>query len=277
MNDLTNFIGGKHVPPASGAYLENVDPATGEVYGRVPASGVSDVDAAVAAAAAAFPAWAATSAAERSEILLRLADLIDENLEALARAESIDTGKPLALARAVDIPRSAANFRYFATAILHTSSDCHDFDGGGIPGGIPALNYTLRRPRGVAGLISPWNLPLYLFTWKIAPALATGNTAVAKPSEMTPMTASLLGDLCTQAGLPAGVLNIVHGTGHECGAAIVQHADVPAVSFTGSTKVGRWIAQAAGPMFKRLSLELGGKVHCGGDREIGRASCRERV
>ena len=259
MNDLTNFIGGKHLPPVSGAYLENIDPATGETSGRVPASGVGDVNSAVAAAAAAFPAWSATSAAERSQILLRLADLIDENLETLARAESIDSGKPLSLARAVDIPRSAANFRYFATAILHTSSDLHDFDGGGIPGGIPALNYTLRRPRGVAGLISPWNLPLYLFTWKIAPALATGNTAVAKPSEITPMTASLLGDLCTKAGLPPGVLNIVHGTGPDCGAAIVQHPDVPAVSFTGSTKVGQWIAQAAGPMFKRLSLELGGK------------------
>ncbi len=259
MNALGNFINGKVVTPASGAYLENVDPATGEAYGRVPASGAGDVDAAVAAAAAAFPAWSATSAAERSQILLRLADLIDENLEILARAESIDSGKPISLARAVDIPRSAANFRYFATAILHTSSEFHDFDGGGIPGGIPALNYTLRRPRGVAGLISPWNLPLYLFTWKIAPALATGNTAVAKPSEITPMTASLLADLCAQARLPAGVLNIVHGTGQECGTAIVQHPDVPAVSFTGSTKVGQWIAQAAGPMFKRLSLELGGK------------------
>ena len=259
MNDIANFIGGRNVPPLSGAYLENVDPATGEVYGRVPASGAGEVDAAVAAAAAAFPAWSATSATERSNVLLRLANLIDQNLELLARAESIDTGKPLTLARAVDIPRSAANFRYFATAILHTSSEFHDFDGGGIPGGVPALNYTLRRPRGVAGLISPWNLPLYLFTWKIAPALATGNTAVAKPSEITPMTASLLADLCAQAGLPSGVLNIVHGTGQECGAAIVQHADVPAVSFTGSTKVGQWIAQAAGPTFKRLSLELGGK------------------
>ena len=259
MNDIANFIGGRNVPPLSSAYLENVDPATGEVYGRVPASCPQDVDAATAAAAAAFPAWSATPASKRSQILLGLADLIDENLELLARAESIDSGKPLSLARAVDIPRSAANFRHFATAILHISSEFHDFDGGGIPGGVPALNYTLRRPRGVAGLISPWNLPLYLFTWKIAPALATGNSVVAKPSEITPMTASLLADLCTQAGLPPGVLNIVHGTGPECGAAIVRHPDIPAVSFTGSTKVGQWIAQTAGPMFKRLSLELGGK------------------
>ena len=172
---------------------------------------------------------------------------------------SIDSGKPLSLAKAVDIPRSASNFRYFATAILHTSSEAQDFDGGGIPGSIPALNYTLRRPRGVAGLISPWNLPLYLFTWKIAPALATGNTAVAKPSEITPLTASLLADLGVKAGLPPGVLNIVHGSGPECGGAIVQHPQIPSGSVTGSTKVGQWIAQTAGPMFKRLSLELGGK------------------
>ncbi len=259
MNDLSNHINGRAVPPVSGQYLDNVDPATGEVFGRVPASMAGDVDAAVAAAAAAFPGWSATSAADRSRILLRLADLIDENLDSLARAESIDSGKPLSLAKAVDIPRSASNFRYFATAILHTSSEAHDFDGGGVPGGIPALNYTLRRPRGVAGLISPWNLPLYLFTWKIAPALATGNTAVAKPSEITPLTASLLADLGVKAGLPPGVLNIVHGTGPDCGAAIVQHPQIPSVSFTGSTKVGQWIAQTAGPMFKRLSLELGGK------------------
>jgi aminomuconate-semialdehyde/2-hydroxymuconate-6-semialdehyde dehydrogenase len=259
MNDLSNHINGRNLPPASGKYLDNIDPATGETYGRVPGSGASDVDAAAAAAVAAFPAWSAMPAADRSRILSRLADLIDENLESLARAESIDTGKPLSLARSVDIPRSAANFRHFATAILHTTSESHDFDGGGIPGGIPALNYTLRRPRGVAGLISPWNLPLYLFTWKIAPALATGNTAVAKPSEVTPQTASLLAELGIQAGLPAGVLNIVHGTGPDCGAAIVQHPDIPSISFTGSTKVGQWIAQTAGPMFKRLSLELGGK------------------
>ena len=259
MKDLTNHINGRAVPPASGKYLDNVDPATGEVVGRVPASGAADVDAAVTAAQAAYPAWSALSATERSQILLRLADLIDEQLEPLARAESIDSGKPLTLAKAVDIPRSAANFRYFATAVLHTASESHDFDGGGVPGGVPALNYTLRRPRGVAGLISPWNLPLYLFTWKIAPALATGNTAVAKPSEITPQTASMLAELAVQAGLPPGVLNIVHGSGSECGAAIVQHPQIPTVSFTGSTKVGQWIAQTAGPMFKRLSLELGGK------------------
>ncbi len=259
MPDLANYINGRNVPPVAGAYLDVVDPATGEVHARVPASGPEDVAAATIAAAAAFPTWSATPAAERSRLLLRLADLIDENLEPLARAESLDTGKPLAVSRAVDIPRGAANFRYFATAILHTTSEFHDFDGGGTPGGMPAVNYTLRRPRGVAGLISPWNLPLYLLTWKIAPALATGNTAVAKPSEITPLTAAMLGDLCTQAGLPPGVLNIVHGTGPDCGEAIVNHPDIPTLSFTGSTKVGQWIAGAAGPIFKRVSLELGGK------------------
>lgn len=252
---LSNFINGKHVPPQSGAYLDNFEPATGHVYGRVPDSDGTDIGAAVAAAKAAFPAWAATSAEARSKILLKIADLIDANLEPLARAESIDTGKPITLARTVDIPRAAANFRFFATAILHSDSSFHDTGGGDGQ----AINYTLRKPRGVAGLISPWNLPLYLFTWKVAPALATGNTAVGKPSEVTPVTAAMLGDLCNQAGLPPGVLNIVHGSGPRAGGSLVTHPDVPAVSFTGSTGVGKWIAQHAGPMFKRLSLELGGK------------------
>ncbi len=249
---LANFIHGKHAPPRGSQYLDNVEPATGKVYGKVPDSDAADVSAAVEAAKAAFPAWAATPAEQRSRILLKIADLIDKNLETLARAESIDTGKPLTLARTVDIPRAAANFRFFATAILHGESAFHDTDG-------QAINYTLRKPRGVAGLISPWNLPLYLFTWKVAPALATGNTAVGKPSEVTPVTAAMLGELCNEAGLPPGVLNIVHGTGPRAGAALVTHPDVPAISFTGSTGVGKWIAQHAGPMFKRLSLELGGK------------------
>lgn len=258
MPDLCNHIQGRNVPPLGGAYLENPNPATGEVVNRVPASTAADVQAAAAAARAAFPAWSGLPASERSRLLLRLADLIDAQLEPLARAESIDTGKPLSAARAVDIPRSAANFRYFATAILHTSSDLHDFDGGGIPGGVPALNYTLRKPRGVAGLISPWNLPLYLLTWKIAPALATGCTAVCKPSEVTPTTAAMLGDLAVEAGLPPGVLNLVHG-GPEAGGAIVEHPEIGTISFTGSTRVGQWIGAHAGPLLKRVSLELGGK------------------
>ena len=256
MDTLTNFINGQSVPPAGGKYLDVTEPATGRVYARVPDSGAEDVNAAVSAARAAFPAWAALPVAERSRALLRLADLIEADLEPLARAESIDTGKPIALARSLDIPRAAANFRFFASAAVAAESQFHDtaLEGGG-----QAINYTLRRPRGVAGLISPWNLPLYLLTWKVAPALASGNTAVAKPSEVTPVTASMLGELAIEAGMPPSVLNIVHGSGAGAGAALVRHPDVPAISFTGSTAVGKWIAETAGPMFKRLSLELGGK------------------
>ena len=252
MTTLTNFIHGRHVEPQAGRYLENTDPATGKVCGRVPDSDADDVGQAVAAAKEAFPAWSRAPAEQRSRILMKVADGIEARLDELAKAESIDSGKPVSLARAVDIPRAAANFRFFATAILHSESPFHDTDG-------QALNYTLRQPRGAAGLVSPWNLPLYLFTWKVAPAIATGNTAVGKPSEVTPVTAALLGDICNEAGLPPGVLNVVHGRGGEAGAAIVTHPDVPTISFTGSTAVGQWIAAKAGPMFKRVSLELGGK------------------
>ncbi|MFG0329712.1 MAG: aldehyde dehydrogenase [Phycisphaerales bacterium] len=249
---LANFIDGELAAPQGGASLEVVEPATGAVYAESPDSDSDEVDRAVEAAKRAFPEWSATPAAERSRILLRIAELIEANLDDLARAESIDTGKPISLAKTVDIPRAASNFRFFATAILHSEAPAHDTDGA-------ALNYTLRKPRGVAGLISPWNLPLYLFTWKIAPALATGNTAVGKPSEVTPMTAFRLSELCVEAGLPRGVLNIVHGTGPRAGAAIVEHPDIPTISFTGGTKTGQAIATATAPMFKRVSLELGGK------------------
>lgn len=252
MLTIENFIGGEFHKPASGAYLDNCEPATGVVYSRVPDSDERDVSAAVEAAKRAFPAWAGTPAPERSRLLMRLADLIERDIEKLARAESIDSGKPISLARAVDIPRAATNFRFFAQAVTQTGSEFFETDQR-------TFNYTLRRPRGVAGLISPWNLPLYLLTWKIAPAIATGNTCVAKPSEVTPMTAYMLGELVREAGIPPGVVNIVHGTGPRAGAAIVTHPDAPMVSFTGSTGVGRWIAEHAGPMLKRLSLELGGK------------------
>jgi aminomuconate-semialdehyde/2-hydroxymuconate-6-semialdehyde dehydrogenase len=252
METVQNFIGGAMGAARSGQFIDKVEPATGRVYARVPDSDEQDINAAVDAASSAFPAWAATPAAERARLLLRLADLIDQNLERLARAESVDSGKPIALARSVDIPRAASNFRFFAHAVTQSSSEFFDTDQR-------TFNYTLRRPRGVAGLISPWNLPLYLLTWKIAPAIATGNTCVAKPSEVTPMTAFLLSSLIEEAGIPAGVVNIVHGTGPRAGAALVTHPGVPAISFTGSTGVGKWIAQNAGPMFKRLSLELGGK------------------
>jgi aminomuconate-semialdehyde/2-hydroxymuconate-6-semialdehyde dehydrogenase len=261
MDRLANFIGGEHRPPAGGRYLPIVEPATGATCGEVPDSGPADVDMAVAAAQQAFPLWSGLPASDRSRVLLRLADLIERDLDALARAESTDTGKPIALSRSVDIPRSAANFRFFATAILHTEGQLHETDApAASPGaGGQALNFTLRRPRGPAVLISPWNLPLYLLSWKVAPALATGNTAIAKPSEVTPRTASMLAELSREAGLPPGVLNIVHGAGPSAGAALVQHPQVPTISFTGSTAVGRWIATAAGDMLKRVSLELGGK------------------
>lgn len=252
MQDILNYIQGRLVPPIGGEFLPNVEPATGREYSRVADSDERDIEAAVAAAAAAFPDWSATPAEQRSRLLMRIADIIESRFEEFAHAESVDTGKPLTLARTVDLPRAVKSFRFFATAILHERSELHVNDRD-------AINYTLRRPRGVAGLISPWNLPLYLLSWKVAPALATGNTAVAKPSELTPMTAWLLSQVCIDAGLPPGVLNIVHGLGARAGAALVAHPGVSAISFTGGTKTGASVAAAAGPSFKKLSLELGGK------------------
>lgn len=248
---LQNYINGKFVPPIGGQYLENVDPATGQVYGQIPDSGPEDVDAAVQAASAAFPAWAAMPLEQRHDILRGISDGIMANLDRLAEAESLDSGKTITTARTVDIPRAALNFKFFATALLHFASESHQMPG--------ALSYTLRQPLGVVGGISPWNLPLYLFTWKVAPALAAGNCVIGKPSEVTPYTAFLLGEICNAAGLPPGVFNIVHGLGPRAGEAIVRHPLVKAVSFTGSTRAGAEIARIAAPMFKKLSLELGGK------------------
>ncbi len=249
---LLNYLNGRLAPPLAGRYLDNIDPATGRVYGQIPDSGPEDIAAAVAAAEAALPAWAARPAEERGRLLEKIADLIDQNLEALALAECRDNGKPLALARSMDIPRAASNFRFFGTAAPHFATEAHVQPG-------LALNYTVRHPVGVVGCISPWNLPLYLFTWKIAPALAVGCCVVAKPSEVTPATAFLLSALCIEAGLPPGVLNIVHGTGPGCGQALVEHPAVKAISFTGGTATGRHLAATAAPLFKKLSLELGGK------------------
>lgn len=252
MHRIENFIDGRFAPPVGDQWLDDIDPATGRVVAAVADSDERDVAAAATAAERAFPGWAATPAAERSRILLRVADLIERDLEELARAETLDTGKPLSLSRSLDIPRAAQNFRFFATAILHTASEAHPTDD-------VALNYTLRRPRGVAGLISPWNLPLYLLSWKIAPAIATGNTAVAKPSELTPTTAWMLARLAGEAGVPPGVLNLVHGRGARAGAALVSHPAVRTISFTGGTATGAVIARSAAPQFKKLTLELGGK------------------
>src|SRR5438094_5392648 len=237
---IKNFIDGQFVEPIGGKYLDNIEPATGKPYSQVADSDARDVDLAVAAGEKAFRNWSQTPATDRSCVLLRIAELIERDLEKFARAESIDTGKPISLARSLDIPRAVANFRFFATAILHTESEAHITDN-------VAFNYTLRQPRGIAGLISPWNLPLYLLSWKIAPAIAVGNTAIAKPSELTPMTAHLLAEICQQAGLPPGVLNIVHGLGAKVGEALVTHPQVRTISFTGGTKTGAEIARLAAP------------------------------
>jgi aminomuconate-semialdehyde/2-hydroxymuconate-6-semialdehyde dehydrogenase len=249
---IQNFIDGEFVGPINGRYLDNIEPATGKAYSQVADSDSRDIDLAVTAAEKAFADWSKKSAGERSKILLRIGDLIERNLEKLAHAESVDTGKPLALARSLDIPRAASNFRFFATAILHTQSEAHITEN-------VAFNYTLRQPRGIAGLISPWNLPLYLLSWKIAPAIAVGNTAMAKPSELTPMTAFMLCEIVREAGLPNGVLNVVHGTGPNVGAAITAHPKINTISFTGGTVTGRKVAEACAPLFKKVSLELGGK------------------
>ncbi|MCC6370945.1 MAG: aldehyde dehydrogenase [Bacteroidia bacterium] len=252
MQHIKNYINGQLVEPVSKSYLDNYNPATGKVYSYIPDSDEKDVEIAYAAAKAAFASWSVTSKDQRSKYLLKIAALIEKNLDKLALAESIDNGKPLKLAKTVDIPRAAANFHFYGTGILHYASHAHSMEE-------TAINYTLRQPVGVAGCISPWNLPLYLFSWKIAPALAAGCTVVAKPSEVTPMTAYLLSEICIEAGLPAGVLNIVHGLGGKVGNAIVSHKDIPLISFTGGTVTGKHIASVAAPMFKKLSLELGGK------------------
>ncbi len=252
MEKILNFIDGKYVEATGRQWLDVFDPSTGKVYAQLVDSDQTDVDTAVQAAEKAFPEWNAMGREGRSNAMLRLAQLIEDDLEGFAIAESIDNGKPVSLARKVDIPRAVSNFRFFATAILHFESQAHLMDD-------EAVNYTDRQPIGVVGCISPWNLPLYLFTWKIAPALAAGNCVVAKPSEVTPMTASLLGKLCTKAGIPPGVLNIVHGLGPKVGSAITAHPKITAISFTGGTRTGAEIARTAAPMFKKLSLELGGK------------------
>lgn len=253
MTKILNYINGKFKAPQNNEWLDNYNPSNGEVYSLIPNSSSEDVEEAYQAAAHAFPEWSNTTLEYRSKILTKIATLIEENLENLAEAEATDNGKPLSLAKAVDIPRASSNFQFFANAITQFSSESHESVG------LNAFNFTLRNPIGVVGCISPWNLPLYLFSWKIAPALAAGNTVVAKPSEVTPMTAYLLSDICHKAGLPKGVLNIVHGLGHTTGQAIVEHEKIKAISFTGGTATGASIARTAAPMFKKLSLELGGK------------------
>ena len=252
MEQLLNYIDGKLQKPIADQWLDNYEPATGKVYSQIPDSDNKDVELATQAAKAAFPSWSNTPLEERMLLLLKVADGIEKRMDEFVAAESRDNGKTLKLARAMDIPRAISNFRFYASALQHFASESHQMPGVGV-------NYTLRQPIGVVGCISPWNLPIYLFTWKIAPALATGNCVVAKPSEITPYTSYLLSQVCIEAGLPAGVLNIVHGLGGKVGQAIVEHPEIKAISFTGGTETGKRIAATAAPMFKKLSLELGGK------------------
>lgn len=240
------------IEPISGKYFENIDPSTGRAYSLIPDSDAEDVDLAVQAAQKAFPAWSGLSLEKRSKYIIRLSEGIEKRMDEFVKAESLDNGKPVSLAAQVDIPRAVSNFHFFATGILHFASESHSMEGVG-------MNYTTRKPIGVVGCISPWNLPLYLFSWKIAPALASGNCVIAKPSEVTPYTAYLLSEVAREIGLPPGVLNIVHGTGRSAGDAIVKHPLIKAISFTGGTQTGAYISRTAGPMFKKLSLELGGK------------------
>ncbi|MBT8393875.1 MAG: aldehyde dehydrogenase [Flavobacteriaceae bacterium] len=253
MHRIQNYINGSFINPIQDNWIDNYCPANGEVYGQIPNSSKEDVENAYIAAKSAFPVWSQTTLEERSRILIKISELLEDNLQGFAEAESKDNGKPISLAISVDIPRAASNFRFFGNAITQFASESHESVGQ------QAVNYTLRQPIGVVGCISPWNLPLYLFTWKIAPAIAAGNCVVAKPSEVTPMTAYLLGEICNEAGLPKGVLNIVHGLGTTSGQAIVVHPDIKAISFTGGTATGIHIAKVTAPMFKKLSLELGGK------------------
>ncbi|MCC5864574.1 MAG: aldehyde dehydrogenase [Wenzhouxiangella sp.] len=249
---LKNWIGGEQRAPLGGRYLDDLEPATGDLLARIPDSGAEDVDLAVAAAGKAFPEWSSLSLQERASCLVRLANLVAEHSEALAEIESADTGKPLALAKQIDMARVEANLRFFAGAAQHWPADAHDMGPAG-------FNYTRREPLGVVALITPWNLPLYLLSWKLAPALMTGNCVVAKPSELTPLSADALWAMAKEAGIPPGVINLVHGSGVRCGQALVDHSEIKAISFTGGTRTGRMIAAAAAPRLVKTSLELGGK------------------
>lgn len=252
MELIQNFINNEFIAPVEKRYLDNTNPSTGKTYSKIPDSTAEDVAMAVVAAKKAFAKWSKTTPQERSNFLYRIADLIDRDKEKLARAESIDQGKSITRSREIEIPRASYNFRFFAGAILHQKEMATMMNDD-------LLNYTLRQPVGVAGLISPWNLPLYLLTWKIAPALAYGNTAVCKPSEFTSMTAFMLAHLLKEAGLPEGVCNIVFGTGEKTGSVLVDHPSVPLISFTGGTATGEKIYKSAAAHVKKLSLELGGK------------------
>jgi aminomuconate-semialdehyde/2-hydroxymuconate-6-semialdehyde dehydrogenase len=252
MQELKNFINGVYTAPILGQYIDNYEPATGQVYSKIPNSTLDDLELAVKAAERAFPIWSAMSIEARGEILIKIAEGIERRIDEFVEAESRDNGKPLSLAAHVDIPRAVSNFKFYGTGIQHFASESHYMVGEGI-------NFTVRKPIGIVGCISPWNLPLYLFSWKVAPALAAGNCVIAKPSEVTPYTAFLLGEVIKESGMPDGVFNILHGTGASIGSEIVEHKKIKAISFTGGTTTGAQISRVAAPLFKKLSLELGGK------------------
>ena len=251
MDDLRNYIGGQFLTHSGGQWMDNSEPATGSQICRIPLSDASDVDAAVGAARAAQPAWGSLSHSERADWLDRIADALEARYEEIAALESRDTGKPISLARTVDAHRSVSNFRFFAGILREHEGDVFEMAS--------ATNYVVNKPVGVGALITPWNLPLYLLSWKVAPAIGMGNTVVCKPSELTPMTADLMMQVIDKVGLPAGVVNLIHGDGTGAGAPLIAHSDVDLVSFTGGTSTGEKVAASAAPAFKKLSLELGGK------------------
>ncbi|ADU93876.1 2-hydroxymuconic semialdehyde dehydrogenase [Geobacillus sp. Y412MC52] len=252
--DCQHFINGRFLPSQSGKMFQNINPATGEVIGTVCEGGKEEIDLAVAAAKRALSGpWKRMTTGERIAVLRRIGDLILERKEELARLESLDTGKPYSLSLTLDIPRAAYNFHFFADYLRSVGTEAYQTDE-------VAINYSIRRPVGVVGLINPWNLPLLLLTWKLAPCLAAGNTAVIKPAEWTPLTATVLAEICKEAGVPDGVVNVVHGFGPDsAGAALTEHPDVDAITFTGETTTGKVIMAAAAKSLKKLSYELGGK------------------
>ena len=249
MIKVQNYVNGNFV--STEETIEDINPATGKIIANIPRSKPDDIQKAVLAADNAREYWSNLNLEDRRVWLGKIADALESRAEEIAKLESLDTGKPIKLARAVDASRSVANFRFFAEFSKDFVGETFEMDD--------ATNHVIYKPVGVAGLITPWNLPLYLLSWKIAPAIVMGNTVVAKPSELTPLTANLLAEVIHEIGLPQGVVNIVHGLGHEAGQTIVSHPKVNLISFTGGTITGKKVAETAAPMFKKLSLELGGK------------------
>ena len=252
MENILNYINGEFVEPLSKEYIDVIEPAIGKKYTKVANSERADIDKAVYASLQSFPDWSSLSVDIRSSYLIKIAEQIEENLEEFAYFETRDTGKPISLSKKMDIPRAISNFRFFAD---HAKS----FQFKSNIDGENASNLIARYPLGVVGCISPWNLPLYLFTWKIAPALVAGNTVIAKPSEISPLTAYKLAKILEKINFPKGVINIVHGEGNRVGSEIVRHPKIKAISFTGGTKTGEKIAKESSSSFKKISLEMGGK------------------